>query len=58
MCLYVYMDSDLDDSEDSYTRNADACMTNWHNRDDVFPVPPVLSNSECTLIHSDLLNDG
>ena len=50
-------DSDFDGSEDSYTRNADACMANWHNRDENVPLPTVLSKEECALIHSDLLND-
>ena len=27
-------DSDFDDSEDSYARNADACFANWHNQED------------------------
>ena len=34
-------DSDFDCSEDSYTRDADAYIANWHNRDEKFPLPTV-----------------
>ena len=27
-------DSDFDDSEDSYERNANACFANWHDQED------------------------
>ena len=42
LMLYSFMrtastDSDFDDSEDSYIRNSDARMTNWHFRDVDFP---------------------
>ena len=47
-------DSDSDGSEDSYTRNADACMANWHNRDENVPVHTVLSNEECVCEHTEL----
>ena len=30
-------DSDFDDSEDSYERNANACFANWHNQEDELP---------------------
>ena len=59
MTLYRFVrtalsESDFDGSEDSYTRNADACMANWHNRHEKNPVHAVPSNEECVCEHTEL----
>ena len=53
--LTVLTDSGYDYSEDSYTRNADAYMANWYNRDEYRSV--VLGEEDCERIRSDFLND-
>ena len=47
-------DSDFDGFEDSYSQNAEACMANWHNRDEFVPVHIVLSIEEFVCEHTEL----
>ena len=62
MKLYRFIRSDLtdidfDDSEDSYIRNADACMANWHRPEDNLPVL-FANSSACSAIWHDKVQNS